>query len=67
MLGRAVLPEGPRGVNARKEDRNAAGWPTDNLVDDFRRRLVVIQVQVKARDGLSVTVGAEAAMRAVLS
>gem|GEM_PF-2737874 len=38
-----------RVVNAVKGDKNAAQWLPGNTVHDFRRRFVVLQVQVKAR------------------
>jgi hypothetical protein len=68
------LANDPRGIiavsktaNAAKGARNAAGWLPDNPAHDFRRRLVVIQIQVKARHSLSVTESEAAAMRGVLA
>ena len=54
-------------VNQSKGARNAAGWLPPNPVHDFRCRLVVLQIQVKARYKLAVTESEAAAMRRVLA
>jgi len=56
-----------RVVNAAKGDKNAAQWQPGNMVNDFRRRFVVLQVQVKARYKLSVTQSESAVIRQVLT
>jgi len=55
-----------RPVNAAKGDKNAAHWLPNNSAHDFRKRFIILQVQVKARYNLSVTESEAAAMRQVL-
>jgi hypothetical protein len=56
-----------RSVNRAKGNRDAAHWPPANPRTDFRRRFVTLQVQVKARYGLSVAESEATAIRAVLA
>jgi hypothetical protein len=54
-------------ANTQKGDRNAAQWLPDNPKHDYRQRLVVLQIGVKARYRLSVTESEKAAMLRILS
>ena len=53
-----------KGVNQSKSNRNAAQWLP---IDDFRRRFVILQIQVKTRYRLSVTEAEAATMYEVLA
>jgi hypothetical protein len=55
-----------RSINAAKGNRHAAQWLPDNPKHNFRKRFVVLQVQVKARYRPLATESESAAMREAL-